>query len=196
MRCMFVCKDLILIGSSHGRNLGLGERHPKLTANCAGGECDAVRFTGLGRTSLAYDLVNLKVAHWDAEFLICCQRLAPSAWISAQIPAKSQSMQNATLTDAVRRYQYLTGTVMPALARSDKTGWPVRNDHCFQRIVLDAICDGVWYQHIAKPAYKHLSDAQALQAVQLCEDIIAGRANLADLNQKSLTWRGKLLAGS
>lgn len=107
---------------------------------------------------------------------------------------KSQEMQKADLTNAVRRYQHLTGTVMPELARSEKTEWPVRNDHCFQRIVLDAICEGVWYDHIARPAYKHLNDAQVLRAVELCEDIISGRVDLANLNQKSLTWRRKLPA--
>lgn len=105
-------------------------------------------------------------------------------------------MQNATSTDAVRRYKDLTGKIMPELAKSEKTEWPVRIDHCFQRIVLDAICDGVWYDHIARPAYKHLSDAQALRAVQLCEDIISGRVDLAELNRKSPNWRGKLPASA
>ena len=81
---------------------------------------------------------------------------------------------------------------MPRLARGEKRHWPVRNDHCFQRIVLDTICKGVWYDHIARPAYKHLSQAQALAAVLLCEQIIADEIDLAVLNQRSLGWRGKL----
>ena len=105
-------------------------------------------------------------------------------------------MDKATKTAAINRYRHLTGTMMPELARSGKMEWPVRNDHCFQRIVLDAICDGVWYDHIARPAYKHLTDVQALRAVQLCEDIISGRVNFGDLNRKSLTWRGKLPAST
>ncbi|WP_431304036.1 hypothetical protein [Sediminicoccus sp. BL-A-41-H5] len=105
-------------------------------------------------------------------------------------------MYESTRTDSINRYRHLTGTIMPDLARSGKTEWPVRNDHCFQRIVLDAICNGVWYDHIERPAYKHLSDAQALRAVQLCEDIISGRIDLADLNRKSLMWRGKLPASA
>lgn len=109
---------------------------------------------------------------------------------------KYHIMDKGTKTDAINRYRHLTGTVMPDLARSGKTEWPVRNDHCFQRIVLDAICEGVWYEHIPRPAYKHLSDAQALRAVELCEGIIAGRVDLADLNRKSLNWRGKLPASA
>lgn len=101
-------------------------------------------------------------------------------------------MQQDEPTDFVARYRHLTGTVMPALASDAAIGWPVHNDHCFQRIVLDAICGGVWYDHIARPAYKHLSIEQARRAVQLCEAIIAGTADLTDLNQKSLSWRNKL----
>jgi hypothetical protein len=92
----------------------------------------------------------------------------------------------------VARYVHLTRTVMPFLALEEKRYWPVRNDHCFQRIVLDTICEGIWYDHIARPAYKHLSQTQALAAVQLCEQIIADEIDLTVLNQKSLAWRGKL----
>jgi hypothetical protein len=91
----------------------------------------------------------------------------------------------------VARYIYLTRTVMPRLALDAKRGWPVRNDHCFQRIVLDTICEGVWYDYIARSAYKHLSRTQAAAAVHLCEQIIAGQIDLKALNQKSLDWRGK-----
>jgi len=90
------------------------------------------------------------------------------------------------------RYVYLTRTVMPKLARVESRHWPVQNDHCFQRIVLDTICEGVWYDHIARPAYKHLGQIQALAAVRLCEQIIADQIDLTVLNQKSLAWRGKL----
>ena len=93
--------------------------------------------------------------------------------------------------DLVSRYSVLTKETMPQLARTSHTHWPVRNDHCFQRIVLDAVCGGVWYDHVARPAYKHLSREQAIHAVALCEDIIAGEADLAALNAKSLVWRGK-----
>ena len=94
--------------------------------------------------------------------------------------------------DYVSRYMTLTKEVMPQLARTSHKYWPVRNDHCFQRIVLDAICGGTWYDHIARPAYKHLTRYQALQAVTLCDAIISGDADLTQLNRQSLTWRGKL----
>ena len=91
----------------------------------------------------------------------------------------------------VEQYLHLTRTVMPALAQTSKRHWPVRYDHCFQRIVLDTICCGVWYDHIARPAYKHLSQAKAAEAVQLCDQIIAEKTDLNVLNQQSLAWRGK-----
>lgn len=94
----------------------------------------------------------------------------------------------------MQTYLHLTRTVLPDMARAPETDWPVVNDHCFQRIVLDAICGGVWYDHIARPAYKHLTTAQAQQAVDLCKAIIAGQADLHALNHQSLHWRGKLRA--
>lgn len=92
----------------------------------------------------------------------------------------------------IARYLHLTRVVMPAIAQEKSRHWPVRNDHCFQRIVLDTICAGVWYDFIKRPAYKNISREQAKSAVLLCEDIIEGRADLVALNQKSLAWRGKL----
>lgn len=78
------------------------------------------------------------------------------------------------------------------MARAGDTSWPVVNDHCFQRIVLDAVCDGVWYDHILRPAYRHMTVEQATKAVALCESIVSGQADLSELNRKSLRYRGKL----
>ena len=91
----------------------------------------------------------------------------------------------------VERYLHLTQNVMPEMARTQKSDWPVRNDHCFQRIVLDAISGGIWYDHIARPAYKHLTLQQAQRAVALCEQVISGNADLLKLNHYSLAWRSK-----
>lgn len=89
----------------------------------------------------------------------------------------------------VERFRHLSGTVMPELAKGRNADWPVQNDHCFQRIVLDNVCGGVWYEHIARPAYKNLTAEQADRAVQMCEGIIAGTVDLQRLNQKSIEWR-------
>ena len=103
-------------------------------------------------------------------------------------------MSNSELapTELVSNYIEMTKKTMPSLANTTHKNWPVRNDHCFQRIILDTVCGGIWYDHLPRPAYKHLSHEQALQAVNLCNDIIAGKADLVALNRQSLMWRGKL----
>lgn len=93
--------------------------------------------------------------------------------------------------EAIARYLHLTKDVMPTLARNPDRAWPVVNDHCFQRIVLDAVSGGVWYDHIARPAYRNMTTDQAQRAVKLCEDIITGDADIAALNRQSLDFRGK-----
>ena len=91
----------------------------------------------------------------------------------------------------VSRYMILTKEIMPQLARTSHRHWPVRNDHCFQRIVLDAVCGGVWYDHLLRPAYKNLTQDLAANAVDLCNDIISGDTDLVVLNRQSLKWRDK-----
>ena len=84
----------------------------------------------------------------------------------------------------------LTRRTLPALAGG--RGWPVRLDHCFQRILLDHAVGGRWYDHVAgRPAYRHLGQAALARAVALGRDAAAGRTDLAALNRQSLVWRGK-----
>ena len=90
-----------------------------------------------------------------------------------------------------RRWLTLTRETMPALAAA--RGWPVRNDHCFQRILLDNAVGGVWYDAIPKrPAYRHADAAVLTRAIDLGEAVVAGTADLGSLNRQSLTWRGKV----
>ena len=95
------------------------------------------------------------------------------------------------ISGIVQNYIKLTKQVLPMMASDTKLKWPVKYDHCFQRVVLDNICNGCWYDHLKPPAYKHLSKNQALKAVKLCEDIISGDADLHALNRQSLLWRRK-----
>lgn len=88
------------------------------------------------------------------------------------------------------RWLHLTRMTLPALART--RDWPVRNDHCFQRILLDHAVGGCWYDHIPeRPAYRHLDAERLAAAVALGEAVVAGRADLHALNAQSLRWRGK-----
>ena len=106
------------------------------------------------------------------------------------------SKQTQETRKLVGVYMHLTKEVLPFLARSNERDWPVRENHCFQRIVLDTICGGVWYEYLDRPAYKHLTNDQAQRAIKLCQAIEEGHADLQQLNQQSLIWRGKGLAQS
>lgn len=99
--------------------------------------------------------------------------------------------QTEETRDLIDTYMHLTKEVLPQLALSYERHWPVCEDHCFQRIVLDTICGGAWYDHLSRPAYKHLTNDQAQRAVRLCQDIVEGRTDLDQLNQQSLAWRKK-----
>lgn len=88
------------------------------------------------------------------------------------------------------RWLDLTRRILPALAPERR--WPVRADHCFQRILLDNAFGGVWYHHVPRrPAYAHANTAALARAVALGEAAVTGDADLIDLNRRSLVWRGK-----
>lgn len=89
-----------------------------------------------------------------------------------------------------QRWLTLTRDTLPALASA--RNWPVGADHCFQRILLDHVCGGVWYDHVAgRPAYRHLSDGQIDRAVAMAEAVVAGNADLHTLDAQSLAWRSE-----
>ncbi|MCK0167015.1 hypothetical protein MWU52_05570 [Jannaschia sp. S6380] len=86
-----------------------------------------------------------------------------------------------------RRWRDLTDRELPTAARSD---WPVRFNHCFQRILLDHATGGVWYDAIeGRPAYAYASDAVLSRATALGEAVLSGEADLRQLNEQSLRWR-------
>lgn len=88
------------------------------------------------------------------------------------------------------RWLELTREALPAVA-GDR-GWPVRLDHCFQRILLDNAAGGVWYDAVeGRPAYRHAEAALLARAVKLGEAALAGKADLPALNRASLGWRGR-----
>jgi hypothetical protein len=92
------------------------------------------------------------------------------------------------------RWLRLTRERLPSLAAS--RDWPVRHDHCFQRILLDHACGGRWYDSIAgRPAYRFASDGTLRAAVALGEAVAAGTADLHRLNRRSLAWRAASATG-
>ncbi|MBW4662567.1 MAG: hypothetical protein KME15_28315 [Drouetiella hepatica Uher 2000/2452] len=92
------------------------------------------------------------------------------------------------------RYLELTNHILPQLAHQRQ--FPVRNNHCFQRIVLDNLFGQCWYtvlQRGKEAAYKQLTEAQLESAIALAEAIIARPDEyIYQLNQNSLRWRGKV----
>ncbi len=90
-----------------------------------------------------------------------------------------------------RRWLVLTRQRLPERARAER--WPLRLDHCFQRVLLDQVCGGRWYDHVAgRPAYRHLRTPRLAAAVELGERLEReGEPLLRRLDEDSLRWRGK-----
>ena len=84
----------------------------------------------------------------------------------------------------------LTRQTLPALAQARR--WPVSADHCFMRILLDAVHEGRWDRTVqGRPAYKHIETERLAAAVMLAGRVVADEADLRTLNAQSLAWRGK-----
>ena len=82
----------------------------------------------------------------------------------------------------------LTRETLPGLAGLRM--WPVRADHCFQRILLDAAVGGVWYDAVPRrPAYRYMAVELLERAVALGQGAVDGTADLVALNRQSLAWR-------
>lgn len=84
----------------------------------------------------------------------------------------------------------LTREALPAAAR--RRGWPIRLDHCFQRVLLDHAFGGVWYDHVeGRPAYKAAEEGALARAVEAGRAVLAGEADLPALNRQSLRYRSE-----
>jgi hypothetical protein len=95
--------------------------------------------------------------------------------------------------DLQDRWLALTKRELPDRARSER--WPLRFDHCFQRVLLDAACGGRWYDAVPeRPAYRALDDERMRTALAL-GDRLATEPDavrlLEALDAQSLRWRGK-----
>lgn len=83
---------------------------------------------------------------------------------------------------------HLTRVVLPGMAEAK--AWPVSADHCFQRIILDIVFEGVWYDHVAgRPAYRVIGNEHLAAAVRVARDLTTGVLDLDTLNMRSLAWR-------
>lgn len=100
------------------------------------------------------------------------------------------------LSQLRHKYLELTNQVLPKQARLRR--FPVRYNHCFQRIILDNLFGRCWYEVLkqnAQPAYKQLTEEQLETAISIAESIAAQPDNyIIQLNQNSLRWRRKLIS--
>jgi hypothetical protein len=93
-----------------------------------------------------------------------------------------------TRSDIEQRWITLTRTDLPAVASARR--WPIQRDHCFQRVLLDNACGGIWYDHIVqRPAYRHADDAVLTTAIALGDAVLSDAQSLSVLNTRSLAWR-------
>ena len=83
-------------------------------------------------------------------------------------------------------YRRLIHETLPAEITS-----PVRFDHCFARVVLDWLFGGVWYDHLDRPAYRHLTGEQLRRCVNRMEAWRGDRSVLKADNAASIAYRRK-----
>ena len=89
----------------------------------------------------------------------------------------------------LQQWLTLTREVLPAMAAAQQ--WPIRLDHCFMRVCLDAACGARWDSVVRPPAIRHASDAQLALAVAVARRIVAEPSSLPALNAASLRMRGE-----
>ena len=87
----------------------------------------------------------------------------------------------------VARWHALTRDALPAMAPVQR--WPIRLDHCFMRVCLDAALGSPWTATVGRPAVRSMSETQLLAAIAVAESIVAEPDRLPALNAASLRGR-------
>ena len=88
----------------------------------------------------------------------------------------------------IERYKKLLNEVLPS-----SFTYPVRHNHCFNRIVLDWLFDDVWYNHLdrSKTAISQLNNIQLQKTIDRMEQWLQQPEVLLEDNAKSLAYRNK-----
>ena len=108
-------------------------------------------------------------------------------WLQTQ-DEKEETARETLLAE----YRQTVRVELPAAARTG--GWVLRRDHCFARVILDAVCGGCWYAHLrrGRSAESQLDAAQLARALRLGRGMLeGGAAEVERLNAQSLRWREK-----
>jgi hypothetical protein len=100
-------------------------------------------------------------------------------------------VDNQVNSDLRRRWLTLMRVELPRAAAS-RPDWPIRLDHCFGRVVLDAVYGRPWRDVLPAPAWRNMDEAALRRAIALGEAVLDGREDLQALNRASLAGRKKL----
>ena len=129
-----------------------------------------------------------------------CRGAGPAAWsrrskrtlrrfLGRAPPTHHAPAPDRSAAALLARWLDLTRRVLPGMAAAE--GWPIRLDHCFMRVCLDAAFGRPWHEAIRRPAVRHMSDAELARAVAVAERVAAVPGSLPALNAESLRMRGK-----
>lgn len=88
-------------------------------------------------------------------------------------------------------YQLLAKKVLPRLA--DSLGFPIKEDHCFYRVVLDWLVQDKWDRVLDKPAYKQLTEEQLEKCIDRMYIWIECPSILRRDNKNSLSYRKRIV---
>ncbi len=92
------------------------------------------------------------------------------------------------MKELIADYKNLLNKVLPATYT-----YPVRFNHCFNRIVLDWLFQDCWYHHLSRrqTAISQLSDEQLKQVIGRMQLWLNDQQVLIVDNKASLQYRGK-----
>lgn len=86
-----------------------------------------------------------------------------------------------------QKWRHLIGERLPRVAQ--ERNWPITDDHCFARILLDVTLDRPWRDVVKPPAWRHTPICELEKAISLGEALFDKTQNIDDLNKKSLSLR-------
>lgn len=101
-----------------------------------------------------------------------------------------QTLGGTDISDLREEYRQKVLEELPAAA-TEASDWPISEDHCFGRVVLDTLFEDEWTTHLdGSPAYEQLSATELRSAIQIAERMLSeGKPVVEALNEKSLRWR-------
>ena len=110
---------------------------------------------------------------------------------------------SSAIHEALRaKWTELYSIRLPELAKAkapSQPSWPVHLDHCFGRIILDAVVGegkAPWKDKLKGPAVKNMSEEQLEGCLHMGEKIADGSVSLVELDEQSLKSRGKMKGGT